>query len=176
MNIKKSIKNNIEKMALCIDKLDDNYDKKYLRVNNINLVLFPKNDGYLLAVVATPKTKRWIATNMGIKCKTEDFGKVVYSLDGTPYNIEARVEDPKHFKTPTYFYQGKEVAPLFDFSNNSKRLFWTSPKLKALDKLGENDKLSIIDLIFLQDNIDDELAQKNKQKQDEHSESEELTF
>lgn len=176
MNIKKSIKSKLDKLALKIDKLDDNYDTKYLRLNNKNLVLIPKDDKYVLAVIASPQTKRWIATNMDVKCGSKEYGKVAYFLDGTPNALEIQKEEGNHYKIPTYLFQGKEVAPLFDYSPESQRLFWTIKKFDSLAKYGKEEKLSIVNLICMQDEIDAdvlELARKEKEAQEAQNASEE---
>ena len=179
MSIKRNIKNKLDKLALSINKLDDNFDKKYIRFNNKNLVLIPKGDKYILAVISSSQTKRWLAANIEVKNNSNEYGKVAYSLDDVPFALETQVSHGKHSENITYLFEGKEVAPLFDHSPKSKVLFWTIEKLDCLAKFDENEKLTGIQLVLLQDEIDAEkekLTNKSKEEKIASENEEELTF
>ena len=165
-----SFSNNIKKIALSIDKLNDGFDKKYLRVNNPALVLLPKNDRYVLAVIASSKTKVWIANNLDVHCKSDEYGKVAYTLDGVSHKLDLHKIGENAFITT---YHGKEVAPLCEHSNKSSRLFWTIKKFDTLDNYDQNKKLDIINLLLLQDDLDDEIAKKQNSKTDNPKQTDE---
>ena len=168
-----SFSNNIKKIALSIDKLNDGFDKKYLRINNKALVLLPKNDRYVLAVIASSKTKVWLANNLDVHCKPMEYGKIAYTFDGIPNKLELQEIGENAFITT---YHGKEVAPLFEHSNKASRLF--CKKFNILDNYDANKKLNIVNLINLQDELDAEVAKAENSKAEatEQSNEEELSM
>lgn len=173
MSFTYDIKDKIKKLAVKIDKLNDGFDEKYLRFSNKALVLLKKGDRYVLAVIASSKTKKWLANNLEVKCHSKEYGKVAYTFDGMPNKLEWKADEKTGLKTLTY--DGTEVAPLFEHSTNSLRLFWTIKKFNALDKYKEEQKLNIVNLIVLQDELDDELALEHPTKA-KTEEDEELTM
>lgn len=138
----------MSKIATKIDKLGDSFDKENLRLSNRNLVLLRKEDDSVeIAVIANSKTKRWIKNNLDIDVSSEQYNKVAYTINGETIKFEKRA-----------------TVALFDYSNNSNRLFWTIEKLNALDSFKADDKFNIVNLIVLQDKLNEEIKNKKLAK------------
>lgn len=142
------LKRKMSKIATIIDKLGDSFDKENLRLSNRNLVLLRKeDDSVVIAVIANSKTKRWIKNNLDIDVSSEQYDKVAYTINGETIKLEKRA-----------------TVSLFDYSNNSNRLFWTIEKLNALDSFKADDKFNIVNLIVLQDKLNEEIKNKKLAK------------
>ena len=142
------LKRKMSKIATIIDKLGDSFDKENLRLSNRNLVLLrKKDDSVVIAVIANSKTKRWIKNNLDIDVSSEQYDKVAYTIYGETIKLERRA-----------------TVALFDYSNNSNRLFCTIEKLNALDSFKADDKFNIVNLIVLQDKLNEEIKNKKLAK------------
>lgn len=158
MSLKNDIKRNAKSVSLKLDKLSDALDKKYLRFNNRDLVLVENNNKLEVAVIASAKTRRWIKNHFELDLSSEDYYKFAVTLNGEHAELEPREEKYNNKSYTEYYHNDKEVAPLCDYSNQSKRLFWTIKKFNCLDKYDLNEKLDIVNLFCLQDDIDRELG------------------
>lgn len=172
-----NLKREMSKIATKIDKLGDSFDKENLRLSNRNLVLLRKEDDSVeIAVIANSKTKRWIKNNLNIDVNGEQYNKVAYTIYGETIKLEQRATTEIDKVAYSSYFQNREVTALFDYSNNSNRLFWTIEKLNALDSFKADDKLNIVNLIALQDKLNEEIKNKKlaKEKKEDKEEDNEL--
>lgn len=168
-----NLKREMNKIATKIDKLGDSFDKENLRLSNRSLVLLRKEDDSVeIAVIANSKTKRWIKNNLDVDVDSELYNKVAYTIYGEPVKLEQRATTKIDKVAYSSYFQNREVVALFDYSNNSNRLFWTIEKLSTLDSFKADDKLNIINLIVLQDKLNEEIKNKKLAKEEKKDEEE----
>ena len=140
-----------------------------IKFNSKKLVLLKEDDGSLnIAIIACKQTKNMIKEFCNGEVNDSQFNKVACMLSGEVVRLEQRATTNfKGKNSYELYYKNREVAPLFDYSEQSARLFWTIDKYKALGEIKAEDRLTDVNLLLLQGKLNKEKQNLTKQAEQE---------
>lgn len=163
------LKDFFKKLANKKDIKQDANNNWAIKFNSKKLVLLKEDDGSLkIAIVACKQTKNMIKEFCNGEVDDSKFNKVACTLSGEVVKLEQRATTNfKGKNSYELYYKNREVAPLFDYSEQSARLFWTIDKYKALGEIKAEDRLTDVNLLLLQGKLNKEQQQLVKQAQQE---------
>ena len=131
----------------------DRQDKKniwQMRLGNIDLLLLEDKKGkHRITILNTKKTYGFLYKNINEHC-VENKNDVAISLFGEEFKLDITKDE---YNITRYFYNNKEVFPLYYYCKESNILSLIAPKLKVLENFTKNSWFTYEQLSKLENRI-----------------------